>query len=435
VALRLGNEPARLRGSRLVALVAAVSLLPWLNVRYAVLAVLVLLYVLLGRPARSASGVLVACGALAAMALAAYHWLLYGFFDPRRVYGARPELALSQLPEGLPGLLFDQEFGLLAYAPVLVLAAPGLVLFVRARARAGLLSFALIASVALLAGSWHMWRGGFNPPARFLVPIVPLLAVGLACGLRNGLGAAAALLAGWSVWAGLLGAAEPRLVHRDRDGTAPFFRAYSGAEEWTRLLPGYVLADPDRHRLSAVWAVALGAAALVSVRMRRPSTTGVAAVSLAAIAVVGCASSLARSATGGRDAVRVLGRRAIAIPSLRAMTKAPARWTAEALAWGPTYEPHRHPQGAAVAERLDLPAGTYRFLLQAEALAEGAPDLLMSRDRERHLERRQPLRRRADGFEAVVDVDAAGGPVTLALQGGPALIVKELRLEPSTFDR
>ena len=27
--------------------------------------------------------------------------------------------------------------------------------------------------VLLTAGSWHMWRGGFNPPARFLVPIVP----------------------------------------------------------------------------------------------------------------------------------------------------------------------------------------------------------------------------------------------------------------------
>ena len=35
-------------------------------------------------------------------------------------------------------------------------------------------------SVLLIAGSWPMWRGGFNPPGRFLVPIVPLLLVAVA---------------------------------------------------------------------------------------------------------------------------------------------------------------------------------------------------------------------------------------------------------------
>ena len=45
-----------------------------------------------------------------AAAIALYHQLLYGFVDPRRVYGRRPELALDTLREGLPGLLLDQEF-------------------------------------------------------------------------------------------------------------------------------------------------------------------------------------------------------------------------------------------------------------------------------------------------------------------------------------
>ena len=83
-----------------------------------------------------------------------------------------------------------------------------------------------------------MWRGGFNPPSRFLVPVVPALALAVGAALPRGLTAPAALLAGWSLFAGLGGALEPRLVHRDRDGTAPFFREMSGAEEWTRLLPG-----------------------------------------------------------------------------------------------------------------------------------------------------------------------------------------------------
>lgn len=434
VALRLADAPARLRGLRLLGLVGAIAFLPWLNVRYAALAALALLYALGMRPAPRVSALLAASGALSGLALAVYHRALYGFFDPRRVYGGQPELAVSQLPEGLAGLLFDQEFGLLVYAPVLVLAAPGLVLLWRSRPRAGLVALALVVSVLLVSGSWHMWRGGWNPPARFLVPIVPVLAVGLASCLRHGVGPAAALLAGWSLWAGIAGASEPRLVHRDRDGTAPLYRAYSGAEEWTRLLPGYVLADPDRHRLAAVWCLALGAAALAALRKPRPSAAGMALTSVAAIAFAGCASALSHSATGGRDAVRVLGRPAVELPRLRGFAEAPARWRPEALAWGPAYEPHRHPQGAPVGERLELPAGTYRFLVLGESLGEGEPELLIARDRVTGPAARRALHRVAGGLAAPVTFDRAGA-IDLALQGGPALIVKELRLEPSTSDR
>ena len=134
----------------------------------------------------------------------------------------------------------------------------------RDRTRQAWAALALAAVVLGTAGSWHMWRGGFNPPARFLVPLLPVFALGLAAAFRHGTGAAAAMLAGWSLWAGALGALDPSLVHRDRDGTAPFFRAWSGAEEWTRLLPGYVLPETagDRMALTLVWASALGLAAL-----------------------------------------------------------------------------------------------------------------------------------------------------------------------------
>ena len=109
-----------------------------------------------------------------------YHQALYGFWDPRRVYGRRPEFSLSTLAEGLPGLLLDQEFGLLVYAPVLVLAVPGFVRLVRRDRGLALAAGAAVAAVVLTAGTWHMWRGGFNPPARFLVPIAPLLVVAVA---------------------------------------------------------------------------------------------------------------------------------------------------------------------------------------------------------------------------------------------------------------
>src|SRR5207244_1314729 len=143
VALRRGRNLAAARTADVVLLGAALALLPWLNVRYAVLAVLLLLFVLTGRPNRRAVAVLLA----------------------------------------------------LAVAPL------------------------------LMAGSWPMWRGGWNPPARFLLPVVPALALGVAASFQRGFGSASALLLGWSVWLGLAGGFEPRLVHRDRDGTAPLFRA------------------------------------------------------------------------------------------------------------------------------------------------------------------------------------------------------------------
>ena len=63
----------------------------------------------------------------------------------------------------------------------------------------------LVAAVAGTAGSWHMWRGGFNPPARFLVPLLPVLALARGGGPLGAVRRApTALLAGWGLWVGVL---------------------------------------------------------------------------------------------------------------------------------------------------------------------------------------------------------------------------------------
>src|SRR5262249_1217808 len=153
-----------------------------------VLAVLVVLFALSARPARRVAMAWVAPSVVSAIAIALFHFHLYGFFDPRRVYGRRPELALSLLPTGLPGLFFDQGFGMLASAPGFVLALPGaLALWRRSRALA-VTAVVMVVAVTATAGAWPMWRGGFNPPARFLVPVVPVLALALGARLRAGIG-------------------------------------------------------------------------------------------------------------------------------------------------------------------------------------------------------------------------------------------------------
>jgi hypothetical protein len=438
VALRRGRDPgtaSRLDG---VAWVLAIVALPWLNVRYAVVAVTLVLFALAARPPRRVVAILAGSLALSAIALALWHHHLYGFFDPRRVYGRRPELSLSLIPEGIQGLLLDQEFGLLAYAPVFVLVAPGLVRLLRTSRRLGAAAVVLLLVVILTAGAWPMWRGGFNPPARFLVPVLPVLALCVAAALRGGAGAAAALLMGWSLWTGLAGGWDPRLVHRDRDGTAPLFRERSGAEEWTRLLPAYVLPEEeaDRHRLACVWAIALGLAAAATVRRRAPAPTplgmGVATVAFMAAAVV--ASRVSDRKTEGRDAVRLVGRPALATPGWQVVRSAAAEWGPGDLGWGPAYEPHRHPDGAVLGGRLAIPPGSYRLEIVGQDLAPqlAAPDLVVV-PQPAAAARSVPLERTGAGWLATFDVQADESAVTLEAGGGGPFVLGQLGLRPSTF--
>ena len=424
LALSLGLRLARrsqISQSHGLAIGLAAAALPWLNVRYGLLAVIVAAHALWRHRDRRSVACLVAPCAVSAAGLLVYHHQLYGFWNPSRVYGRRPELALATLPEGLPGLLLDQEFGLLVYAPVLALALPGFVFLFRQDRWLALWAGLSVAAVALTAASWPMWRGGFNPPGRFLVPVAPLLlaAAGVVWAKR-GLTAGSALLVGFSLFAGLAGAAEPRLAHRDRDGTAPLFRELSGAREWTALLPGYVLEDPDRNRLALVWALALLAALPWRTRTATARRLGAACLGVAVAAQA--AAALAHQRTDDRDAVRLVGRDAIRVPALK-LSEAPSRWTLEALGWGPLYEPHRHPAGAEVGRRLPLPAGLYRLTVEGQSLGGELPALGVAPDSPQAPVRVAPARPAATGWEADFVVRPGERAVSLILvRGGPALV-------------
>ena len=76
------------------------------------------------------------------------------------------------------GLLFDQKFGLLVYAPLYVLTAVGAWQLLREprwkTQTAAPLALAILYAAA--CAQLYIWWGGSSAPARFLVPIVPLLA-------------------------------------------------------------------------------------------------------------------------------------------------------------------------------------------------------------------------------------------------------------------
>jgi hypothetical protein len=421
-------------GSRARAIAGGLVLaaLPWLNVRYAILAAIVLAAAIARRPEPRRVAAWIAPGIASAIALALFHHAIYGFFDPRRVYGRRPEFALDVVPTGLPGLLLDQEFGLLVYAPVFALAGPGLVRLARRRPLPAVVSGALVVAVIAVAAAWPMWRGGFNPPARFLLPVLPALAVGVAAWLGRGLSFPGAMLIAWGLWTGLAGTADRGLVHRDRDGTAPLFRAHSGAREWTTLLPGFVLEETarDRAALAAIWAAALAAAAAA----RGPTLPPSVMLGTVGLAVICFAAQFAGRHRGseGRDAVRVIGRTAVAPPA-GPIVRGLARWTTSPLDWGPAYEPHRHPAGAVLGARLPLPEGRYEVVVVGEALPSALPPpgLRAADDGGRPLAA-TGLVEGPEGLAGGFDLPAPAA-VTLALEGGRPLIVNEIRLRRSTF--
>jgi hypothetical protein len=115
---------------------------------------------------------------------------------------------LTEIPFGLLGLLFDQKYGILIYGPFYLLAFCGLWLMARrqsdavetAARRSDLAWLGLVAlPYLMIMGDYKQWWGEWGPPARYLVPVLPLLAVPLSLALAE--------LKGWPVKAFLTVAA------------------------------------------------------------------------------------------------------------------------------------------------------------------------------------------------------------------------------------
>lgn len=133
----------------------------------------------------------------------------------------------SESAERLKGLLFDQEFGLLPYAPIYLLAIAGAAALARSR-RDVLIGIAFV--VAVYVGmivcpitNVHGWTGGWSPAGRFLTPALPLIGLLVAAGLRplpRVLAIAAIVLQiviDAYVWQ------HPKILWNDGDGRAAFF--------------------------------------------------------------------------------------------------------------------------------------------------------------------------------------------------------------------
>ncbi len=261
LSLRLLLEDAGVGRAALAA--GLVGALPWLHPKMipaaAVLGALGLAR-LRGRPRLA----FLAVAASEVAALCLFYWRIFGRPTPLAVYGGVPQDESGQPLQALVGLLLDRSFGLLPHAPLFLLALAGLP-FLRGRWRR--LAPQLLVGAAVLAPvlPWRMWWGGQCPPARFLVPLVPLLAVLAA--LRVAAGGTG--LARWRTALAALGAAyvlfvgvQPErllLVNRGSRPTRLWEALSASPGQAAHYLPSLIARQPDDWRVATVWLLALGA--------------------------------------------------------------------------------------------------------------------------------------------------------------------------------
>lgn len=131
---------------------------------------------------------------------------------------------LAEMWRRTAGMLVDQEFGLLPYAPIYLLAPVGTIVVWRARPR---LARALLLVIAVYVGlivfpvtNAHGWEGGWNPAARFLTPIVPLLAMAAFAGAGRVPRAALAALVALQIAISAYAWQNPKILWNDSTGRA-----------------------------------------------------------------------------------------------------------------------------------------------------------------------------------------------------------------------
>jgi hypothetical protein len=209
--------------------------------------------------------VFVATAVIMAAAYSAYYLHVFGQATPLAVYGGMPTDASGSPLLASLGLLLDRSFGLLPFAPIFLLALAGLPLLAhpgRLRLASGWPVLLVGLAVLLPVLPWRMWWGGQCPPARFLVPLVPTLAVAVALratGPPRGLLRWRTALFTLGASLVFLAAFDPgRLLLLSRANVAPrLWEALAGGASPAAYLPSLTRPDPAEWRVAALWVMTL----------------------------------------------------------------------------------------------------------------------------------------------------------------------------------
>jgi hypothetical protein len=298
---------------RWIAIGAAIAALPWLSTKYAPMSAALLLVVSLrfydfrkNEPAaflRNAKlWVVIGIYAISLAAWFAFFKIIWDVWSPTAPYGSQRETSLSYLRLGAPGLLFDQEYGVLAYAPAYILAVTGLVHMWRARGelrRQAIEITFIFSALLLLVGAFHIWWGGSAAPARPIASALPLLLLPIAVAFKSAAAgspqraAQHLLLAiGAGIAVTVLIGQDGLLISNARDGSSALLEYWLPRWPLWSLAPSFIRQHWTSAWLFMAWwlAIAFGAAWLLSrMRSSRAGVSALAALATFAIAILAIA--------------------------------------------------------------------------------------------------------------------------------------------------
>jgi hypothetical protein len=175
-----------LRLTKVIAVCLAVGAMPWLHRKYSFLS-LGLLWLIAQQHwtwlRAKGSGVLVAIAAAGIVPHAALHlWTIreWGTIGGGFMTEGAP-FSAAGIQRGALGMLFDRERGLVSYAPIFLIVPACWAFTWRTTWRAAVPILLLYLPMA----AFVVWGAGFSPPARYIMPILPLLAFAAARGLEQ----------------------------------------------------------------------------------------------------------------------------------------------------------------------------------------------------------------------------------------------------------
>lgn len=264
--LLLGQRPGL---PAAIGLMLALTSLAWLGVKYVPLAAILGVLALVRLRARAAFAVLVL---VSAASYIWFHLATYGGVTPyalNRLYAGDglidlvgQHLAIWNRLYRFFGLWIDAEFGLVRWAPVLLLIVPALVPLCARRGPVRWVWPALVVTQLLVAVFLSITMRGWWFPGRMLIVVLPLLAIPLADGLalasrRPVLASLAALLGAYSIGitAALVraaGAGEVVLA------VNPFTLAWPPFQVLAGLFPLFTEYSPATWLLSGAWLLGAG---------------------------------------------------------------------------------------------------------------------------------------------------------------------------------
>lgn len=381
---------------RWLAAAAAIAALPWLSTKYAPMSAALLLVILSRLTSEPASFLrnpkAWAVVGIYATSLAAWFAFFYAYWGnplPMAPYGSLTQTSPRNLLAGGPGLLFDQEYGLLALAPVYVLAGTGLFHLWRQDGllrRQAIEITVVFAALLATVGAFGIWWGGTSAPGRPIVSGLPLLMLPIAAAFRAA-PAGSPLRAGqhlllWisiGIAVTLTIAEDGLLINNARDGSSALLAFWSPRWELWTAAPTFLGQPWTIGLLQASWWLLIAFAAAYFLARARAAHAGTAALIAsatlaAAMIVVAVTAPLLPTA---KPAARVvLGARArlAALDGFDARVR-PAAMVYDPLRRGASVDVvPRLTLGVAPMQRTDpqpvrvihngrfsLPAGTYRI--------------------------------------------------------------------------